>query len=727
MAQEKKHKARPSISLLILVGAILLAIIIGYLPPLMNLELSLLDYRFKIRGTQDISGSPIVILAIDDQSDESMPARWPWPRSYFAHVIENLNQAGVKAIGVDVIFDQADQNGWQSDSILADVLSKYKNVVLSGKIDVPGGRTSMATLVPPYELFRKTGVRWGLVSFDLDQDGFYRRYLVGKSHETQLADTLIDSLYASFAVELLRIYKDIPANVALKESEEFFQLDTFRIPKINSYSTLINYAGPARTFPQYSFDAVIDDENFDLLEEYDMDTFSDPGDMDAGIPPGLLHSGMLKDKIVMIGATMKELHDDFPTPYLKVKDAQGRSFEVLTNGVEIHANALNMILSQRYLQQIPFWWQIAVLVLLAVIIYFITRFLPTFWGLLLTVIVALLYFVLAFITFSSWSTIIEISTPLLVVAFVYLSQTVYQYILSQKEKRWIQEAFSHYVPEKVVREIVKNPDKLKLGGEEQVVTVLFSDIAGFTPISEKLTPVELVHLLNEYLTEMTDIILANEGIIDKYEGDAIMAEFGIPVNYDNHPHMACQAALQMQQRLKFLRQKWQDAGKPVIRARVGINTGNVIVGNMGSRDVLDYTVMGDNVNLGARLESANKFYGTSIMISDFTYEHVKNDFHTRELDLIRVVGKEKPIKVHELIAFKDEKLDDNFLQMLEKYGEGLQFYKTQQWDKAIGAFEACLQLVPEDMPSAEYRTRCIEYKFNSPGPDWDGVTDLKGK
>jgi adenylate cyclase len=207
---------------------------------------------------------------------------------------------------------------------------------------------------------------------------------------------------------------------------------------------------------------------------------------------------------------------------------------------------------------------------------------------------------------------------------------------------------------------------------------------------------------------MTDIILANEGIIDKYEGDAIMAEFGIPVNYANHPYMACKAALLMQQRLKFLRQKWQDAGKPVIKARVGINTGNVIVGNMGSRDVLDYTVMGDNVNLGARLESANKFYGTSIMISDFTYEYVKNDFYTRELDSIRVVGKAKPVKVHELIAFKDEKLSDNFMQLLEKYQEGLQFYKTQKWDKAITTFEACLQLVPDDTPSAEYRTRCIE-------------------
>ena len=720
MKNPKKHRALPLVSLLIMVVAVIVAMFIGQMTPLENLELGLLDYRFTIRGTQDITHSPIVILAIDDQSDAVVPQRWPWPREYYAHVIENLNLAGVKAIGIDVIFDKSDINGQKSDSILAGVLSKYNNVVLAGKIDVPpGGRTDMATLVPPYENFRRSGVRWGLVSFDLDQDGFYRRYLIGQ--------TFNDSLYSSFSVELLKIYKGIPAEVPLKQGNDFFQLDTFTIPKINSYSTLINYAGPAGTFRSFSFENVLDDEGFDLVGDNDLDSFSDPGDSVSGIPPGLLYSGILKDKIVLIGSTMKELHDDFPTPYLEVRDTQGRSSKVLTNGVEIHANTLNMILSQQYLHPVSFYWQLGIILLLVLCIYLITRFLPTFWGMLIVLIIAIAYFVMAFVSFSFWNTIIEITTPLLIIAFCYLGQTVYHYILAQQERRWIQGAFSHYVPEKVVKEIIENPDKLKLGGEERQVTVLFSDMVGFTTISEKLTPAELVRLLNEYLTEMTDIVLANQGIIDKYEGDLIMAEFGIPVAYDNHPYMACKAALQMQQRLGFLRQKWQDAGRPSIRARVGINTGNVIVGNMGSRDVFDYTVMGDHVNLGSRLESANKFYGTYIMISEFTYEYVKKDFFTRELDLIRVKGKEQPIKVFELIAFKDEKLSENFLKLLDVYPAGLQFYKTQQWDKAIEQFESCLQLVPDDMPSAEYRTRCIEYKFNSPGPDWDGVTVMKEK
>jgi len=191
--------------------------------------------------------------------------------------------------------------------------------------------------------------------------------------------------------------------------------------------------------------------------------------------------------------------------------------------------------------------------------------------------------------------------------------------------------------------------------------------------------------------------------------------------------MACKAALQMQKKLYFMREKWQKEGKPQLRARIGINTGEVIVGNMGSRNVFDYTVMGDHVNLGSRLEGANKFYGTSIMVSEFTYDHVKSDFYTRELDLIRVKGKEKPIKVFELIASKEASLDQKFMEMLDIYAKGLTHYKAQEWDEAIDCFENCLKLRPEDTPSSEYRSRCIEYKFNSPGPDWDGVTVMKEK
>ena len=715
MAQ-KKHKENILISLAIIVCVVLLSLIFSRMKTALDLENDLLDYRFTVRGPLDISESPIVILAIDDQSDESTPHRWPWPREYFAHVIENLNEAGVKVIGIDVIFQQADINGPESDDRFAEVLRKYDNVVISGKIEAPRGRVDIVTLVEPYEKFKSA---WGLVSFDLDADGFYRRYLVGQ--------TFNDSMYSSLAAEILKIYNDLDPTTPVIDFPDHFILGDKTIPKYNSYSTLINYAGPTRTFQLYSFDSVLDDVDFDLLDEFDLDSFDDPGEIELEIPPGLLYSGVLKDKIVLIGYTMQELHDEFPTPFLETRDTEDRLVQALTNGVEIHANALNMILTDNYLYPVPYLWQIVILVLLAIVIYLITRYLSTIFGTTITIVIAIIYFITSFWIFGKWNTILEINPALLVILFSFVGHNIYHYVLTQNERRMIQGAFSHYVPEKVVKQILENPDSLQLGGEERVVTVMFTDVAGFTSISEKLTPAELVHLLNEYLTEMTEIVLAHDGIIDKYEGDAIMAEFGVPVHYDNHAYMACSAALQMQKKLRYLRQKWEKENKPTLRARIGINTGEVIVGNMGSRTVFDYTVMGDHVNLGSRLEGANKFYGTYIMISEYTYEIVKEDFYARELDLIRVKGKEQPIKVFELIASKRDRLDEKFEKMLVAYNTGLEHYKKREWDDAINSFESCVNLQPNDTPSSEYRSRCIEYKFNSPGPDWDGVTVMTEK
>ena len=722
MAQKKhKHKEKLLYSLLISVVAIMLALLIGQTTTFSSLEHDLLDYRFKMRGSIDISDSPIVILAIDDQSDESTPARWPWPREYFAHVIENLIEAEVKAIGIDVIFEQADfsPGGEMSDQRFADILAQHNNVVLAGKLMVPTGRVDIITLVPPYEKFVETGVPWGLVSFNLDEDGFYRRYLVGQTYN--------DRIYPSFAAALLKICSNLDPNTEVLDMEDRFVIGPYSIPKINSYSSIINYVGPSGTFPRYSFDGVLDDVDFDLIIDYDLDSFDDPGDEELGLPPGLLASGMLKDKIILIGSTVAELHDDFPTPFLQTRDEEGHLVPILTYGVEIHANMLQMILSENYLHSIPYIWELFLLVLLSVLVFIITRYLPTFGGVFVMILLLVLYFVSTFVLFGQWNTIIQVSTPILVILLTFGGHTIYRYVLSQHEKKMITGAFAHYVPAKVVDQILADPEKLSLGGEEREVTIMFTDVAGFTSISERLTPVELVKLLNEYLTEMTDAVLAHDGIIDKYEGDLIMAEFGVPVPYDNHAFMACKTAIEMQKKLIKLREKWKKEGKPELRARIGINTGEVIVGNMGSRDVFDYTVMGDHVNLGSRLEGANKFYGTEIMISEFTYDYIKDEFYTRELDLIRVKGKDKPIKVFQLIKSKKDKVNENFLKMLDVYNKGIQHYKIQEWSEAIDCFEACLNFVPEDPPSVEYRSRCIEFKFNSPGPDWDGITVMKEK
>jgi len=715
----KKYTPSPITGFCILLGSIIFAWVIANIGTIQSLELDFLDYRFKLRGPLDISESPIVILAIDDQSNESTPEQWPWPRRYFAHVIENLFQAGASVIGIDVEFDKAGRHGPASDNPLEAALNRYDNVVLVGKIFITSGRLESTILVPPYENFRRTGVPWGLVSSEVDKDGIYRRYLVAQRH--------MDTTYASFATEVLKIHKGYDKDLMIEDRPGRFICGEYEIPKFDHYSMLINYTGPAQSFPVYSFDNVLDDEDFDLLDEYDMNAFDDPGDTTLGLPPGLLHSGILKDKIVLIGATMQELHDDFPTPFLEVTDESGHKRKALTPGVEVHANALQTILSENYLAELDLWGLLVILFLLGILVYTITHFLPTLWGAISSTLIAFLYFAFSVFLFIHNNLIIEITTPVFLILFSFIGNNLYQYVLSQKEKRMIQGAFSHYVPEKVVAEILADPDKLKLGGEERIVTVLFSDVEGFTTISEKLTPVQLVHLLNEYLTEMSEIVLSNNGIIDKYEGDAIMAEFGVPVPYDNHGYMACKTALEMQRKLSELREKWETENRPLLTARIGINTGEVIVGNMGSRNVFDYTVVGDHVNLGSRLEGANKFYGTRVMISEFTHEHVKEDFYTRMLDMIRVMGKEEPRKVYELIAFKTDTLDDQVLEMLNYFDRGTQYYRSRMWDKAIHCFEHCLKLRDEDIPSHIYRRRCNEFKLNPPDVHWDGVTVMEEK
>jgi len=309
----------------------------------------------------------------------------------------------------------------------------------------------------------------------------------------------------------------------------------------------------------------------------------------------------------------------------------------------------------------------------------------------------------------------------------YISVVTYNFLAERKQKAMIRGAFAQYVPPAVVGELLKNPDMLTLGGEERVMTVIFTDIAGFTTISESLTPTELVELLNEYLTAMTNIVLDYDGIIDKYEGDAIMAEFGAPLPDDDHALKACFTAIDMQKRLAELREKLLAEGRPELRARVGINSGPMVIGNMGSSRIFDYTVMGDNVNLSSRLEGANKAYGTYIMCSEATRMMVENDIITRELDMLRVKGKTEGVLVHEILAKKDDSLSETRKQAVDVYLQGLTAYKERRWDDGIELFNKALSFDPEDSPSSVYIGRCEEFKKNPPPDDWDGIFTMRTK
>lgn len=296
----------------------------------------------------------------------------------------------------------------------------------------------------------------------------------------------------------------------------------------------------------------------------------------------------------------------------------------------------------------------------------------------------------------------------------------------EEKRRFIHGAFSMYLSQEVVKTIMDNPDALKLGGESREITTFFSDIRGFSTIAESLSPEELVHLLNEYLSEMSDAIMRNRGTIDKYEGDAIMAFWGAPLPFDDHARMACLSAVEMQRRLAELRSVWKAGGRHELYVRMGVNTGPAVAGNMGSRVRMNYTAMGDSVNLASRLEGANKQYGTSTMVSQFTYAKVKDAFRFRELDVVRVVGKTEPIAVYELIE-EAGKVPERKEDVLVHYRQGLSSYKERRWQEAQSAFVRALRLDKDDGPSKLYYLRCQAFMKTPPPPGWDGVHNLSSK
>ena len=320
--------------------------------------------------------------------------------------------------------------------------------------------------------------------------------------------------------------------------------------------------------------------------------------------------------------------------------------------------------------------------------------------------------------FANPGTCLNIVYPLMALLLTYAALTVYRYISEERERKKIRGAFSYYVSSSVVNEMLKHPDQLKLGGDKKDLTVLFSDIRGFTTISEGLSPEKLVHLLNEYLTIMTDVVFKYEGTLDKYMGDAIMAVYGAPLERPNHPSNACHSALEMMEALGKLNEKWIGEGKKPLDIGIGINTGMMMVGNMGSEQRFDYTVMGDAVNLGSRLEGANKDYKTNILISESTYERVKDEFYCMELDMVQVKGKTLPVKIYQLLSHKQ--LSDIRHQAISYFAQGLQLYRQQKWDEAIKMFKLVADLDKDLYAANVYVERCLDLKAHPPPPDWNG-------
>lgn len=422
----------------------------------------------------------------------------------------------------------------------------------------------------------------------------------------------------------------------------------------------------------------------------------------------------MQDRIVVFGDTSEVSHDFFATPL-------GRLY-----GVEIIAATIATLLSGAPLQPAGAFGQ-TVMALLTLLGLLATAFSQS-PGLRAIGALAVLLVWATVVTWSYVSMGVIFSMAYVASALLlgFLIINLRFYLRERNQKTLIRDAFGQYLSPKVVNILVKDPSRLKLGGERREMTAYFSDVAGFSTISEQLTPEELVALLNEYLTAMCDIISEYEGTVDKFEGDAIIAFWGAPLTQPDHARRACLAAIDMQRFMIDYRARLKAEGRPVLHVRMGMNTGDMLIGNMGSAQRMDYTMMGDAVNLAARLEGANKFYGTYSMISETTYAQVADAVEVRELDLIRVVGRREPVRVYELLERKGALAADR-QALVEGYAAALEHYRAQRFEEALAGFRRVLDLDPDDGPSLTYSDRCQTFIETPPGADWDGVYQLTGK
>lgn len=687
----------------VLLGAVallapLVALVVGETRLGRAMERRLYDARFTLRRPLPRPES-VVIVAVDLESEQSLGS-YPWSRGWHTRLIRNLYRAGARVVAFDLTFGDAVP---AQDTSLRAVIDSTGIVVLGAKTAsmVRRGAVGMR-LEEPAGVLR--GAPIGIVDFDADPvDGIVREYPILQWYPQGLVPQL--------GVQAVLRHLALPAD-ALQPTKDGWRLGERRVPRGPGGGMLVNFLGPPGSVSHYSYVSVVDDRETDV-GEWDMDTFED-----------LLADGVFRDKIVLVGSTVPEHQDLHATP---VRDPGGAPGAAFMSGVEFHAQAVATLLNGSAIRVPPRavqygWTWLLALVLVALV--------PKLRGLRSAgpaLGLAAAAFFLAWYLFSRHGLWLWAAAPLLSLVLAYGGSNAVLYLVEAREKARIRGMFQQYVSASVVDELIRRPELLSLGGEERVLTVLFSDVVGFSAVAERLTPTQVVELLNEYLTAMTEVVLEHGGIIDKYQGDALMAEFGIPLPVEDHALRACCAALRMAQELARLREGWVREGKPALEARIGINTGRMLVGNLGSRRVMDYTVMGDPVNLASRLEGVNQLYGTRIIVSEFTWAEVRQEVVGRELDRIRVKGREKPVGIYEVLGTRTAGVAPETTALIHGFEDALAQYRFRRFQEALDAFTALAQRYPGDGPTRLYVERCREYALRPPPAEWDGVYTMTTK
>ncbi len=718
MDEKKTEKAGSGWTILrtLLVGggaALIIALFTYLIAPgfFQGLEYQLYDMRVRL-ATQldeyDGYEGMIVLIRIDDRSLKEYGRFSQWPREYHSELAQKLADWGAAAIFYDIVFFQEDVDpevdrrvaeGFSDAGVVYSAISLIdsssfvfmstvdemevinnnpRSVILVDRIkgadqlpDLSARRRQL--LEGPIPRITRASAGLGLVNAFPDEDGVVRR----QSLLTRNGDYVMPTVALRLFLDLVGINFDeievIPGE-ALKIGNIEFPIDSQGRYLMQWYST---HAPPYMEISYY-----------DVLED------RVPGEFFAG-------------KVIMVGPTAAALGDIKPTPS-----------DPALAGVKIHTTLFsNLALGHSVTSMGETLGIILTVFLGALVAFFAFRFRISI-GALLSTALFIVWLVAAVYAMVKWAYWVELFRPAFGLVVGYTSAMVYRYMTEEKQKRVIKGAFQQYVSPAVVDEMLDDPDKLQLGGERRELTILFADIQGFTGFSEKLEPEELTNFLNKFLTIMTNRIFEFQGTVDKYIGDAIMAIFGAPLPFDDHAVKALDAALGMHDELDSVREEWGDFLPEKFDLKLGLNTGPVVVGNMGSDVRFDYTVLGDNVNLAARLEALTRQYGVSLLISESTREAVGNHFLVRELDGVRVKGKEKPVVIFEVMARKGSPDDTEGNQLLaERFAEALRLYRMQKWDEALDIFNAL-----EDDPASQiFAERCSHLKSEPPDDDWDGV------
>jgi len=722
MNSDLKERKSYSKVAIIASSAFVLSVLMIFLEPIQRLELRHHDLLFEMRGELDVSDSPIVMVAISQQADEEIPYKYPWPTNLHAKLIDNLNRAGAKVIAFDVIFDNPDTDDPENDSLFAESMKRHQNVILGGELQADQISESelISPLFPNTTLFNSNPNKPGLVRVFPDLDGAVRSYNFGHIHR--------EETYYRLGIEVVREFEGLAYDsidaINPNSKSEYFSVGSYEIPKERANSFLINYYGPEGIFPEVSFEEVIDDSSYTTVFESELgasvNSFDDP-------EFGHLSMGTFRDKIVLVGATMPLLKDFYATPY--ANDGNNER-----PGYQIHANAVQTILDSNYLSRFNNWYTLLIMFAFSFILAFVNRYFNAVSGFLLSLILAGSFFGITYWAFVSLNTIMMITGPVIALILTQSGMVGYEYYMEQKEKRRIKGMFASYVSPELVDQMITSGEEPKLGGDEVHITAFFSDIVSFSTFSEQLEPGQLVKLINEYLDSMTGIINKQGGTLDKYIGDAIVSFFGAPVEMEDHAHKACKTACLMQLELKKLTKKWESEGWSELvvnmKQRIGINTGLMITGNMGSSKRFNYTMMGDNVNLAARCESGAQFYGVDTMITESAKreaESYQDDLVFRKLDQIVVKGKTQPVNVYELTGLK-EHVPEKLLQRNHLFEEALAAYFNRDWETAISLFKRASELeLFEHNPSKIFIQRCEEMRVDPPQKDWNGVFVMEQK